>query len=168
MTSDAPVVPDNATHQAFTLSSEYVAFTLGNEEYGIDIQQVQELRSYEEPTRIANAPPFLKGVVNLRGLIVPIVDMRIKFNLGEPKYDHFTVVVILRVTGKTIGLVVDSVSDVITLNPQDIKSAPELGGALAANYVLGLGSINERLVILVDINRLLSGSEAGLITEYAA
>ncbi|HWT71028.1 MAG TPA: chemotaxis protein CheW, partial [Oxalicibacterium sp.] len=90
---------------------EVLAFTLGKEEYGISIQKVQELRGYETVTRIANAPDFIKGVVNLRGNIVPIIDMRIKFNLGTPTYDQMTVVVILNVANRVIGMVVDSVSD---------------------------------------------------------
>ncbi|MGH8807014.1 MAG: chemotaxis protein CheW, partial [Noviherbaspirillum sp.] len=91
--------------------NEFLAFTLGKEEYGIQILKVQELRGYEEPTHIANAPDFIKGVVNLRGIIVPIVDMRIKFNLGTPTYDQFTVVIILNIGGRVVGMVVDSVSD---------------------------------------------------------
>ena len=104
--------------------NEFLAFTLGREEYGIDILQVQEIRGYEPVTRIANAPDFIKGVVNLRGTIVPIVDMRIKFNLGTPTYDQFTVVIILNIAGRVVGMVVDSVSDVITLTPEQIKPAP--------------------------------------------
>jgi len=96
--------------------NEFLAFTLGKEEYGIDILKVQEIRGYEAVTRIANSPDFIKGVVNLRGIIVPIVDMRIKFQLGEPTYDQFTVVIILNIGGRVVGMVVDSVSDVITLN----------------------------------------------------
>ena len=91
-------------------SREFLAFKLGAEEYGIDILKVQEIRGYEAVTRIANAPEFLKGVVNLRGIIVPIVDMRIRFNLGEPGYDQFTVVIILNIAGRVVGMVVDSVT----------------------------------------------------------
>ncbi len=111
-------------------AGEYLAFTLGQEEYGIDIQKVSEIRSYETPTRIANAPAFVKGVVNLRGIIVPIVDMRIKFNLGTPSYDQFTVVIILNIGHRVVGMVVDRVSDVTTLMPEQIKPAPEIGSAL--------------------------------------
>src|ERR1700710_2497149 len=107
--------------------NEFLAFTLGKEEYGIDILKVQEIRGYEAVTRIANAPDFIKGVVNLRGIIVPIVDMRIQFNLGEPTYYQFTVVIILNISGRVVGMVVDSVSDVITLSMEQIKPAPEMG-----------------------------------------
>lgn len=147
---------------------EYLAFKLGKEEYGIDILKVQEIRGYETVTRIANAPDFIKGVVNLRGIIVPIVDMRIKFHLGEPTYDQFTVVIILNIGGRVVGMVVDSVSDVITLSPEQIKPAPEMGTALNTDYLVGLGTIDERMLILVDIDKLMSSAEMGLIEKIAA
>jgi purine-binding chemotaxis protein CheW len=148
--------------------NEFLAFTLGKEEYGIDILKVQEIRGYEAVTRIANAPEFVKGVVNLRGIIVPIVDMRIKFNLGEPTYDQFTVVIILNIGGRVVGMVVDSVSDVITLSAEQVKPAPEMGTALNTDYLIGLGTLDERMLILVDIDKLMSSSEMGLIEKIAA
>ena len=147
---------------------EFLAFTLGSEEYGIDILKVQEIRGYEAVTRIANSPDFIKGVVNLRGIIVPIVDMRIKFNLGEPTYDQFTVVIILNIAGRVMGMVVDSVSDVITLLQEQVKPAPEMGGALNTDYLIGLGTLDERMLILVDIDKLMSSAEMGLIEKIAA
>jgi purine-binding chemotaxis protein CheW len=148
--------------------NEFLAFTLGKEEYGIDILKVQEIRGYEAVTRIANAPEFVKGVVNLRGIIVPIVDMRIKFNLGEPTYDQFTVVIILNISGRVMGMVVDSVSDVITLLAEQIKPAPEMGTAFNTDYLIGLGTLDERMLILIDIDKLMSSSEMGLIEKIAA
>ncbi len=147
---------------------EFLAFTLGQEEYGIDIQKVQELRGYDTVTRIANAPEHIKGVVNLRGIIVPIIDMRIKFNLGTPTYDQFTVVIILNIAHRVMGMVVDSVSDVITLSPEQVKPAPEMGSVLDTDYLIGLGTLDERMLILVDIDRLMSGAEMGLIEKMAA
>jgi purine-binding chemotaxis protein CheW len=147
---------------------EFLAFTLGKEEYGIQILKVQEIRGYESVTRIANAPDFIKGVVNLRGIIVPIVDMRIKFNLGEPTYDQFTVVIILNIGGRVVGMVVDSVSDVTTLSPEQIKPAPEMGTVLNTDYLIGLGTLDQRMLILVDIDRLMSSDEMGLIEKIAA
>ena len=144
---------------------EVVTFTLGEEEYGIDIQKVQELRGYDAVTRIANAPEHIKGVVNLRGIIVPIIDMRIKFDLGEPTYDQFTVVIVLNVAGRIVGMVVDSVSDVITLVSEQIKPAPEMGSALDTDYLIGLGTLDERMLILVDIEQLMASTEMGLIEE---
>ncbi len=148
--------------------NEFLAFTLGKEEYGIDILKVQEIRGYEAVTRIANAPEFVKGVVNLRGIIVPIVDMRIKFNLGEPTYDQFTVVIILNISGRVMGMVVDSVSDVITLSAEQIKPAPEMGTAFNTDYLIGLGTLDERMLILIDIDKLMSSAEMGLIEKIAA
>lgn len=147
---------------------EVVTFKLGDEEYGIDIQKVQELRGYDAVTRIANAPEYIKGVVNLRGIIVPIIDMRIKFKLGEPTYDQFTVVIVLNIGGRVVGMVVDSVSDVITLTGEQIKPAPEMGSVLDADYLIGLGTLDERMLILVDIDRLMSSQEMGLVEKIAA
>jgi len=147
---------------------EFLAFTLGQEEYGIDILRVQEIRGYEPVTRIANSPEFVKGVVNLRGIIVPIVDMRIKFNLGTPTYDQFTVVIILSIGGRVMGMVVDSVSDVTTLTPDQVRPAPEMGTTFDSDYLIGLGTLNERMLILVDIDKLMSSPEMGLIEKIAA
>jgi purine-binding chemotaxis protein CheW len=147
---------------------EFLAFKLGKEEYGIDILKVQEIRGYETVTRVANAPDFIKGVVNLRGIIVPIVDMRIKFRLGEPTYDQFTVVIILNVGGRVVGMVVDSVSDVTTLSQEQIKPAPEMGTALSTDHLIGLGTLEQRMLILVDIDKLMSSPEMGLIDKLAA
>ncbi len=146
---------------------EFLVFTLGGEEYGIDIQKVQELRGYDTVTHIANSPDFIKGVVNLRGIIVPIIDMRIKFKLGTPTYDQFTVVIILHIASHIIGMVVDSVSDVITLTAQQIKPAPEMG-AFNTDYLVGLGTLDDRMLILVDIDTLMSSTEMGLIEKMAA
>jgi purine-binding chemotaxis protein CheW len=159
--SDAKIGADSA-------ASEFLAFTLGQEEYGIDILKVQEIRGYDAVTRIANAPEFIKGVVNLRGIIVPIVDMRIKFNLGTPTYDQFTVVIVLNIAGRVMGMVVDSVSDVTTLSPEQIKPAPEMGTTFNNDYLIGLGTLDERMLILVDIDKLMSSSEMGLIEKIAA
>ena len=142
---------------------EFLAFTLGQEEYGIDILKVQEIRGYDSVTRIANSPEFIKGVLNLRGTIVPIVDMRIKFQLGTPVYDQFTVVIILNIAGRVVGMVVDSVSDVTTLSPEQIRPAPEMSTVFNSNYLIGLGTVDERMLILVDIDKLMSSSEMGLI-----
>jgi purine-binding chemotaxis protein CheW len=146
---------------------EFLAFRLGQEEYGIKILKVQEIRGYDAVTRIANAPDFIKGVINLRGIIVPVVDMRIKFNLGEPTYDQFTVVIILNVAGRVLGMVVDSVSDVISLSGEQIKAAPEMGSAVDVDYLIGMGALDERMLILVDIDRLMSSAEMGLIEQIA-
>lgn len=148
--------------------NEFLAFKLGKEEYGIDILKVQEIRGYEAVTRIANSPEFIKGVVNLRGIIVPIIDMRIKFKLGEPTYDQFTVVIILNIMGRVVGMVVDSVSDVITLTPAQMKPAPDIGTTFESDHLMGLGTIDERMLILVNIDKLMSSADMGLIEKTAA
>ncbi|MBA4707901.1 MULTISPECIES: chemotaxis protein CheW [Aquitalea] len=142
---------------------ELLVFTLGQEEYGIDILKVQEIRGYEAVTRIANAPAFIKGVVNLRGSIVPIVDMRIKFGLGEPVYNAFTVVIILNIFQRTVGMVVDGVSDVIQLAEDELRDPPEFGSVVETTYIEGLGTQGERMVIIVDIERLMSSDEMALV-----
>ena len=147
---------------------EFHAFTLGKEEYGIDIQKVQELRGYETVTRIANAPVFVKGVMNLRGIIVPVIDMRIRFQLGEPTYDQFTVVVILNIGARVVGMVVDSVSDVTTLTREQIKPAPEMGSTFEAGHLIGLGTLESRMLILIDIEKMMSSPDMGLVEKLAA
>lgn len=144
-------------------ASEYLTFTLGNEEYAIDILKVQEIRGYEPPTLIANAPPFIKGVINLRGIIVPVVDLRIKFNLGKVEYTPFTVVIILNVAGRVIGVVVDSVSDVISLTSAQIRPAPDFSGSFDTKYILGLASQDARMMIVTDIERLMTSADMELI-----
>lgn len=148
---------------------EILAFKLGQEEYGIDILAVQEIRGYEPVTRIANAPEFIKGVVNLRGVIVPVVDMRIKFSLANPTYDSTTVVIVLSLGKRTVGMVVDSVSDVTNLTSEQIRPAPDMGGRFKLDYLTGLGTLDERMILLVDIVRLISSVELlGYVDDLAA
>ncbi len=156
-----------------TQPGEFLTFRLGAEEYGIDILRVQEIRSYEPPTRIANAPPFIKGVVNLRGVIVPIIDLRLKLGCEQVDYNDFTVVVVLNVKGRVVGAVVDSVSDVLELTVGQIKPAPELNACIDASFITGIGSVRtagsdksaERMLILMDIEGLLSSADMGLIAS---
>ena len=144
---------------------ELLTFTLGSEEYCIDILKVQEIRGYEAVTRIANAPDFIKGVINLRGNIVPIVDLRIKLGLGHAEYNESTVVIILNVMKRVIGAVVDSVSDVITLPAEAVRAAPEFGSQLGTQYILGLATVNDRMLILIDIEKLMGSRDMALIAE---
>jgi purine-binding chemotaxis protein CheW len=144
-------------------ATEVLSFRLGSEEYAISILKVQEIRGYDAVTRIANAPDYLKGVVNLRGIIVPVVDMRIKFNVGAVTYDTFTVVIVLNINNHTIGMVVDSVSDVVTLTPDQIKPAPDLGATVSGEYLRGLGTVGDRMLIMLDIDKLLGSEEMGLL-----
>ena len=143
--------------------AEFLTFRLGAEEYGIDILRVQEIRSYEEPTRIANAPHFIKGVVNLRGVIVPVVDLRIKLNCEKVEYNGFTVVIVLNVHGRVVGAVVDSVSDVLELSHELIKPAPEMNTTVDVSFITGIASVGERMLILMDIAALMSSADMGLM-----
>jgi purine-binding chemotaxis protein CheW len=149
-------------------AQEFLTFTLGPEEYAIDILKVQEIRGYEQPTTIANAPSFLKGVINLRGIIVPIVDMRIKFGVGQADYTPFTVVIILSISGRVVGIVVDGVSDVTSLRSDQIRPAPEFASTVDTRYINGLGTLGERMLIVVDIEKLMLSSEMALVDEAAA
>ncbi len=152
---------------AASIGGEFLTFRLGAEEYGIDILKVQEIRSYEQPTRIANAPGFIKGVVNLRGVIVPIVDLRLKLGCDTADYNDFTVVIVLNVRGRVVGAVVDSVSDVLALDKDTIKPAPEMNSAVDTSFITGIGSLktegHERMLILMDIEGLMASEEMGLI-----
>jgi len=140
---------------------EFLAFKLGTEEYGIDLLRVQEIRSYEKPTRIANAPEFVKGVVNLRGAIVPIIDMRLKLKLEQVQYDPLTVVIVLNIGPRVLGMVVDAVSDVITLADEQLRPVPQVDTGLAGEHLLAIGAVDGRMLIIVDIEKLLSGAEFG-------
>ena len=146
---------------------EVLVFILGAEEYGVDILKVQEIRGYEKVTPIPSAPAYLKGIVNLRGVIVPLVDMRVRFGLAEPRYDSTTVVVILRVAGRIIGLVVDAVSDVVHLAPSDVKEAPGLGSVVDSSFLAGLATRDDRMILLLDIEKLLSSGEMNLLAQVA-
>ena len=162
--TDARRLASHETSRAATAAGgEFLTFRLGAEEYGIDILKVQEIRSYEPPTRIANAPDFIKGVVNLRGVIVPIVDLRLKLGCESAEYNGFTVVIVLNVKGRVVGAVVDSVSDVLALDKDTIKPAPEMSSAVDTSFITGIGSVAERMLILMDIEGLMASQEMGLI-----
>src|SRR6185436_7945041 len=142
---------------------EFLTFRLGGEEYGIDILKVQEIRGYDAVTRIANAPEFIKGVINLRGTIVPIIDMRIKFKVCEATYNQFTVVIVLNVGNRVVGMVVDSVSDVVALTPEQIRPAPEFHASMDTDYLVGLGALEGRMLILVEIEKLMTSETMALV-----
>lgn len=147
---------------AHTDSREFLSFVLGTEHYALDIMSVKEIRGYEPVTQIANAPPFIKGVINLRGDIVPIVDLRLKFDVGKATYDEFTIVIMLNVADRIVGIVVDGVSDVIRLTDEEIRPAPEFGVAFDSRYLLGLAPIEDQMVILVNIEQLITSEELGV------
>lgn len=146
-----------------TVGQEFLVFTLGDEEYGIDILKVQEIRGYDQVTRIANTPAFIKGVTNLRGVIVPIIDLRIKFAQPGVQYNDNTVVIVLNLEHRVVGIVVDGVSDVLSLTTDQIRPSPEFAVTMSTEYLTGLGALGERMLILVDIEKLLSSEEMALM-----
>ncbi|EFP8032840.1 chemotaxis protein CheW [Escherichia coli] len=147
---------------------EFLVFTLGDEEYGIDILKVQESRGYDQVTRIANTPAFIKGVTNLRGVIVPIVDLRIKFSQVDVDYNDNTVVIVLNLGQRVVGIVVDGVSDVLSLTAEQIRPAPEFAVTLSTEYLTGLGALGDRMLILVNIEKLLNSEEMALLDSAAS
>ena len=159
---DAGAKPDASSP---AVANEFLTFTLGAEEYGVDILKVQEIRGYGTVTRIPEAPEFIKGVINLRGTIVPVVDMRIKFKLGKVEYSDLTVMIILNVANRVVGMVVDGVSDVVALSAAQVRPAPELGATVGAQFLTGIGALNERMLILLDIERLMTSAEMALIAQ---
>jgi purine-binding chemotaxis protein CheW len=161
MTQDS-IQRQTAGQVAGHVPREYLAFRLGSEEYGIDILKVQEIREFEPTTKLANVPHFILGLSNLRGAIVPIIDMRIKFNLGEVNYDSLTVTIILNIGERIVGMVVDSVSDVMALAPEQIRSAPAMGTLMDTENLIGLGALEDRMLILVDIEKLMASPDMGL------
>lgn len=149
------------------LAAEFLTFSLGDEEYGVDILKVQEIRGYDTVTRIPDTPDFVKGVINLRGTIVPVIDMRLKFRLAHADYNNFTVMIILNVARRVVGMVVDSVSDVMQLGAEQIRQPPEFGGSIDTRFITGLGTLNDRMLILVDIERLLRSEDMALLPATA-
>lgn len=157
-TTDSAGIPDIAR-------TEFLAFKLGQEEYGIDILRVQEIRSCEPPTRMANAPAYIKGVIHLRGVIVPIIDMRLKFNLEQATYDAFTVVIVLNIGHRVVGMVVDSVSDVVGLAPEQLRPVPEFSSSTDSSHLLAIAQVDQRMLILLDIEKLMTSPGMGLVAH---
>jgi purine-binding chemotaxis protein CheW len=147
---------------------EFLTFTLAGEEYGIDILKVQEIRGYDAVTRIPNAPDFVRGVINLRGTIVPVVDLRTKFRLPDARYDEFTAMIVVNAARRVVGVVVDGVCDVAPLARDEIHIAPEFGGAIDGRFLTGIGTRDGRMLILLDIEGLLGSTEFGLTATYGA
>lgn len=163
MNTNTEVTTNSASSAPKSAAGEYLTFVLGTEEYGLEILKVQEIRGYDAVTQIANTPDFIKGVVNLRGKIVPIVDLRIKFNLGKVEYDEFTVVIILNLSGRIVGIVVDGVSDVMALKEEHLRDVPSLVTSIDTKYIVGLATVEQQMLILVDIERLMSSDEMQLM-----
>ena len=149
-------------------TGEFLTFVLGEEEYGVDILRVQEIRSYDAVTRLPDAPDYIKGVINLRGIIVPVIDMRLKFRLARAEYNALTVMIVLSVGGRVVGMVVDSVSDVVRLSGEQVRAVPEIGATIDRQFLTGIGTLDERMLILLDIERLMVSTEMGLVATAEA
>ncbi len=158
---------EHGARAAQGLANEYLTFTLGDEEYGVDILKVQEIRGYDTVTRIPDAPNFIKGVINLRGTIVPVIDMRLKLNLARAEYNELTVMIILNIAERVVGMVVDGVSDVIALGPEQIRPAPDFDGQFDTQYITGIGALEHRMLILMDIERLMGAGTISSIERKA-
>ena len=163
-----PAAPHSATSASSKAATagEFLTFTLGQEEYGVDILKVQEIRGYDAVTRLPDAPEYIKGVINLRGTIVPVIDMRVKFRL-EAKVDALTVMIVLNVADRVVGMVVDSVSDVVQLTAEQIRAMPEVGTGIDRRFLTGIGALDERMLILLDIEGLMTSTEMGLVVDHA-
>ncbi len=163
----AEQIAENQVHSEYgrLLGQEYLTFSLGEEYYAVDILKVQEIRGYGAVTKIANAPSFIKGVINLRGVIVPIIDLRIKFNLGNAHYDEFTIVIVLNLADRVVGMVVDGVSDVVSLAGDDIKNPPDFSANFDSEYILGLATVDDQMLIITDIEKLMSSEEMALVDK---
>ena len=149
-------------------TGEFLTFTLGDEHYGVDILKVQEIRGYDAVTRVPDAPEYIKGVINLRGTIVPVIDLRLKLRLREARYDSFTVMIVLNVEDRVVGIVVDSVSDVVRLESEQIRPVPEIGATIDRQFITGIGTHGERMLILLEIEKLMTSAEMGLVAHAHA
>ncbi len=147
------------TRSTPSVAGEYLSFTLGDEHYGVDILKVQEIRGYNAVTRLPDAPEYIKGVINLRGTIVPVIDLRLKLRLAEARYDSFTVMIVLNVENRVVGIVVDSVSDVVPLADEQVRATPEFGAAVDTRFIAGIGTLDDKMLILLDIETLLDSAD---------
>ncbi|NOT56683.1 MAG: purine-binding chemotaxis protein CheW [Deltaproteobacteria bacterium] len=161
----------NALTQQFTVTADtqqYLTFTLGSEEYGVPILTVQEIKGYVPVTPIPHTPAYINGVMDLRGIIMPVLDLRVKFGLPSAEYDQFTVIIVVKVTGKMLGLVVDAVSDVLSIKNGEVQAAPEFGGQVDTRFIHGLAKAGEKLVVLLHLDRVLSEEEFTTVSAVVA
>ena len=160
----------NALTQQFTLTADtqqYLTFTLGQEEYGVPILTVQEIKGYVAATPIPHTPMYIKGVMDLRGIIMPVLDLRVKFGMPSAEYDQFTVIIVVKVKDKPLGLVVDAVSDVLSVKNGEMQAAPEFGGQVDTRFIQGLAKAGDKLVVLLDLERVLSEEEFTTVSAVA-
>jgi purine-binding chemotaxis protein CheW len=151
-----------------TDGSQYLTFRLAQEEYGVEILKVQEIKGYSAITPIPNTPSYLKGVMNLRGTIVPVVDLRSKFAMDEAEYNQFTVIIVVKVGPKVMGLIVDAVSDVLNIPKTDIQPTPDFGAEVDARYINGMAKAGDKLVVLLDIDRVMNAVDDATLAAVAS
>jgi purine-binding chemotaxis protein CheW len=151
---------------AFVTASQYLTFILGTEEYGIELLKVQEIKGYISVTPIPNTPPYIKGVMNLRGAVIPVVDLRTRFGMEKITYTQFNVIIVINVGARVMGLLVDAVSDVLSLGPGDLRPAPDFGTQVDTRFITGMASNGDKIAVLLDIDSLLT--EADLAVGTAA
>lgn len=165
------VVENNIGIDGSEDTDQFLTFIMSDEEYGVDILRVQEIRGWDSVTPIPNTPAYLKGVVNLRGMIVPIIDLRERFDLESVEYGSTTVVIVLKVVNeqseRIMGIVVDAVSDVYNIKPEDMKPAPDFGDDISIEFVQGLATISEKILILLDIDKMLNAKEINQIDRVS-
>ena len=169
MSAEAQLETHDESGQIGGEGNQYLTFLLAGEEYGVDILRVQEIRGWDTVTKIPNTPDYIKGVINIRGTIVPIIDLRRRFGLGDKAYGPTTVVIVLRVesetSDRTMGIVVDAVSDVYNIADGEEKPAPDFGSEIDTEYVRGLATVDENMVILLDIDRLINNGVLAQVEE---
>jgi purine-binding chemotaxis protein CheW len=158
---NSPISKNNDAEK--TLTNQFVTFQLGTETYGISILKLNEIIAYQSCTTIPNVPSFIKGVLNLRGIVVPVIDLRERFGMELKDYDQFTVIMILDVSGRIMGLVVDAVSDVLTLNNEDIKPRPHFSTGISTEFISGMGIKDKKFIILLDVDKMLSDDELNMV-----
>jgi len=168
----AETAEDQGQHEVQKEYRELLTFFLAGEEYGVDILRVQEIKGWDSVTNIPNTPEYIRGVINIRGSIVPIIDMRLRFNLEKKDYDATTVVIVLNVvregqSDRTMGVVVDAVSDVYNVPVDDVKASPDFGTAVDTEFVTGLATISEKMIIVLDIDHMLNAAELAVIDKMA-
>lgn len=144
-------------------SGQFVTFSVGDEEYGVEILRVQEIIGYQGFTKIPNVPSFVKGVINLRGSVVPVIDLRLKFNMAEKDYDKFTVILILEVKDRVIGIIVDAVSDVVSLLESEIQPTPDFSSGIRADFISAMGRKDDKLIIILDVDKVLSEGDLEML-----
>lgn len=160
--SETTILSDSA------IQNQYMIFELADERYGVEILKVQTIISYDEPSHVPNTPEFMKGVINLRGDVIPIIDMRLRFGLEPVEYDETTVVIVVEIDEKKYGLIVDAVSDVKTIAKEDVQTNVDLQTNIDSSYIQGIGKLEEQMIILVDIVRVFSKDEIEEITKQVS